>query len=106
MNFFVVDLSTVHSVVVEKCPFPGLSVFDHFWIRGRPFKNHGPILSVLKYRGCFLAEFTTLGHIQVLNLKSIFNLLHTTEGPRIVRIQTVRFHYSAINFLVKRGSIL
>ena len=30
----------------------------------------------------------------------------TTVSPRIVRIKTVRFHYSAINFLVLKYSIL
>ena len=32
--------------------------------------------------------------------------LHHTVSPRIAWIQTVRFHYSAINFLVPKGSIL
>ena len=30
----------------------------------------------------------------------------TTGGPRIVRIQKVRFHYSVVNFLVSKYSIL
>ena len=31
---------------------------------------------------------------------------HSTGGPRIVRIQTVQFHYSAVNILVPKYSIL
>ena len=46
------------------------------------------------------------------NITGSANSLHTihfrinTGGPRIVQIQTVRFHYSAVNFLVPKYSIL
>ena len=60
---------------------------------------------VLMHIVTIMKEFPTFEWLWLLTFLLLDKQVHTA-GPRIVHIQTVRFHYSVVNILVQKDSIL